>query len=67
MAAEILTFLFGQHVGLNADWIYRTWVIGPNLYIFENEDTNEYEWVRRTINDETITDTLLGVFLSQTT
>lgn len=61
---EILTFLFGQHIGLNADWVYRVWPYRPGIYIFENEDTNEYEWIRRTFasDGETITDESLGTF-----
>jgi len=36
-----------RDVGLSADWVYHTVQVSGNLFVFDNEDTNELELVTR--------------------
>jgi len=49
-----------QMLGLSADWIYRTWKLTNDIYLFENEDNSTYEFLKvNFINEEEKTAELL--------
>ncbi|WP_156993117.1 hypothetical protein [Aeromonas fluvialis] len=45
-------------IGLSADWIYQTWLISGDVtqgqVIFENEDSNLYELLSFSYDDESL-------------
>ena len=50
-----------RDVGLSADWIYRTVQVSGNLFVFDNEDTNELELIARVETTDGFQEELLHV------
>ena len=52
---ELLTKLYGQHQGLNADWVGMAWEVKDNIWIVDDDEADDhdsYSVIRRDISVE---------------